>query len=483
MRFAPVLKVLGILIMLFSTSMLPPIGVAIFYGDGAHEAFVIGFLITLLCGFVCWLPFRGTIKDLKTRDGFLIVVLFWTVLSLFGAIPLMVSKQPMLSFTNAIFEAVSGFTTTGATVITGLDYLPHAILYYRQQFHFLGGMGIVVLAVAILPMLGIGGMQLYRAETPGPIKDTKLTPRLTGTAKILWLIYVGLILMCTVAFAVQGMSWFDALCESFSALSTGGFSNHDASFVYYNNPNIEICAIFFMILGATNFALHYQFFRTGRIGFYWRDAEFKAFIFILLMAGLLTAGTLTVYQVYPDLKTTLLKSFFTIVSMSSTTGAVDADFGNWPTYLPFLVMMMAGIGGCAGSTAGGIKIIRMLLVRRQCAREVHQLIHPKAVMPVRIGDQVLSPEITQAIWTFLTAYIVLFTVILMLMMADGVDVTTSFGATIAAISNSGAGIGQVSSSFLVLSDFSKWALIVGMLAGRLEIFSILVLFSMAYWRE
>jgi trk system potassium uptake protein TrkH len=230
--------------------MLPPILVATIYGDGAHEAFIVGFLITLLCGFACWLPFRKTTQDLKTRDGFLIVVLFWTVLSLFGSIPLMVSKQPMLSFTNAIFEAVSGLTTTGATVITGLDYLPHAILYYRQQFHFLGGMGIVVLAVAVLPMLGIGGMQLYRAETPGPIKDTKLTPRLTGTAKILWLIYVGLIVMCTVAFAVQGMNWFDALCESFSALSTGGFSNHDASYVFYDNPNIEICAMIFMILGA-----------------------------------------------------------------------------------------------------------------------------------------------------------------------------------------------------------------------------------------
>jgi trk system potassium uptake protein TrkH len=474
MRLAPVLQVLGILIMFFSISMLPPIGVAIFYGDGAHEAFVIGFFVTLLCGFLCWLPFRRSTKDLKTRDGFLIVTLFWTVLSLFGAIPFVVSKQPMLSFTNAIFEAVSGLTTTGATVITGLDYLPHAILFYRQQLHFLGGMGIVVLAVAVLPMLGIGGMQLYRAETPGPIKDNKLTPRLTGTAKALWLIYVGLIVMCTVAFAVQGMSWFDAVCES---------SNHDASYVYYDNANIEICSIIFMFLGATNFALHYQFFRYGRLGFYWKDAEFRAYIAILLSAGLITAATLTYYHIYPDIRTTLLKSFFTIVSMGSTTGSIDADFSNWPTYLPYLVMMMAAIGGCAGSTSGGMKVIRILLLRRQSVREVHQLIHPKAVIPVRIGDQVLSPEIIQAIWSFLTAFIVLSIAIIMVLLAQGNDINTAFGATIAAISNSGAGIGQVSTSFLGLSDISKWALVFGMLAGRLEIFSILVLFSIAYWRE
>lgn len=483
MRFAPVLQVLGILIMFFSTSMLPPIGVALYYGDGAHAAFIIGFMVTLLCGFLFWLPFRRSTKELKTRDGFLIVTLFWTVLSLFGAIPFMVSKQPMLSFTNAIFESVSGLTTTGATVITGLDYLPHAILYYRQQLHFLGGMGIVVLAVAVLPMLGIGGMQLYRAETPGPIKDNKLTPRLTGTAKALWLIYVGLIVMCTVAFAFQGMSWFDAICESFSAVSTGGFSNHDASFVFYDNAKIEICAIIFMILGGTNFALHYQFFRYGRLGFYWRDAEFRAYVMILGAAALLTTLTLTLYHVYPDIKTTLLKAFFTVISMGTTTGLMNAEFSNWPTYLPFLVMLMATIGGCAGSTSGGLKVIRILLLRRQSVREIHQLIHPRAVIPVRIGDQVISPEVIQAIWSFLTAFIVLFIAIILLLLAEGNDLATAFGATIAAISNSGAGIGQVSNSFLGLSDLSKWALVFGMLAGRLEIFSILVLFSMAYWRE
>lgn len=483
MRFAPILRVLGMLMMVFSATMLPPIAVAIFYGDGAHQAFVIGFLVTLLGGFLCWLPFRASTRDLKTRDGFLIVTLFWTVLSLFGAIPFVVSKQPMLGFTDAIFEAVSGLTTTGTTVITGLDYLPHAILYYRQQLHFLGGMGIIVLAVAILPMLGIGGMQLYRAETPGPVKDNKLTPRLTGTAKALWLIYVGLIVMCTVTFALQGMGLFDAVCESFSAISTGGFSNHDASYVFYDNTNIEICGMIFMILGGTNFALHYQFFRHGRLGFYWKDAEFRAFIGILFCVGALTTATLLYNEVYADVSTTLLKSFFTVVSMGTTTGAINADFSHWPTYLPFLVMLLAAIGGCAGSTTGGIKVIRLLLLRRQSVREVHQLIHPKAVIPVRIGDQVLSPEIIQAIWGFLTAYIALFIVILMVLLAQGNDVTTAFGATVAAISNSGAGIGAAANSFFDLSDVSKWALVFGMLAGRLEIFSILVLFSMTYWRE
>ncbi len=483
MRFAPVLKVLGILLMIFSTSMLPPIGVAIYYGDGAHAAFIVGFMMTFFSGLVCWLPFRQNKRDLKTRDGFLIVVLFWTVLSLFGAIPLLVAKELMLSFTNAIFESVSGLTTTGTTVITGLDYLPHAILYYRQQLHLLGGMGIVVLAVAILPMLGIGGMQLYRAEMPGPIKDNKLTPRLTGTAKMLWLLYVGLIVMCTVAFTVQGMGLFDAICESFSAVATGGFSNHDASYQYYGNSHINICGMIFMLLGATNFALHFQFFRTGRVGLYWKDEEFRAYALILLFGVALVTATLLYYNIYPDVKTTLLKSAFTVVSMGTTTGAVGADFSHWPTYLPFFVMLMAAIGGCAGSTSGGIKILRILLLRRQSVREIQQLIHPKGVIPVRMGGHVLAPEVIQAIWSFLTAFIVLFVVLVMMLLADGVDLTSAFGATIAAISNSGAAIGQVSGSFVGLSDFSKWALVFGMLAGRLEIFSILVLFSMAYWRE
>ncbi len=483
MRFAIILKLLGVLLMIFSTFMLPPIFVAVFYGDGATHAFITGFIATFLVGLMCWWPFRHYVREMKTRDGFLIVVLFWTVLSGFGALPFLIASDPHIALTDAIFESVSGLTTTGASVFSGLDYFPHALLYYRAQLHFLGGMGIIVLAVAILPMLGIGGMQLYRAETPGPIKDSKLTPRITGTAKALWLIYVGLIIMCTVGLWVQGMSWFDAICESFSIISTGGFSNHDASFLYYNNHNIEVWAMIFMVMGATNFSLHYQFFRHGHLKLYWKDQEFKSYLKIIAVITVIVAATLYHYQIYEDIQTILMKSIFMVVSLSSTTGLFNADFSAWPTFLPFLLMIIALIGGCAGSTSGGIKVIRGLLLAKQSHREIHLLIHPKAVIPVKMGDQVLSPKVIQSIWGFLAVFVLLFILLVLLLLADGVDITTAFGAGVAAISNTGAGIGQVSQTFANLSVFSKWILIFGMVAGRLEIFSLLVIFSRAYWRE
>ncbi|MDQ2993543.1 MAG: TrkH family potassium uptake protein [Pseudomonadota bacterium] len=483
MRFAIILKLLGILLMIFSTFMLPPIFVSLYYGDGATHAFVTGFIATFSVGLLCWWPFRQYVKEMKTRDGFLIVVLFWTVLSAFGAIPFFIATDPQIGLSDAIFESVSGLTTTGATVLSGLDYFPHAMLYYRAQLHFLGGMGIIVLAVAILPMLGIGGMQLYRAESPGPIKDTKLTPRITGTAKALWLIYVGLIIMCAVGLWVQGMSWFDAICESFSIVSTGGFSNHDASFLYYNNHNIDLWAIIFMIMGATNFSLHYQFFRHGHIGLYWKDQEFRNYLGILAVVSIIIAITLYRYEVYPDIETTLIKTVFTVVSLSSTSGFFNADYSNWPTFIPYLLMIVAIIGGCAASTSGGIKVIRAMLLRKQSVREIHLLIHPKAVIPIKIGDNVLSPKVIQSIWGYLGVFILLFIVLVLLLLADGIDITTAFGSVAAAMSNSGAAIGQVSQTFANLSAFSKWILIFGMVAGRLEIFSLLVIFSRAYWRE
>jgi len=289
--------------------------------------------------------------------------------------------------------------------------------------------------------------------------------------------------MCAAGLWVQGMSWFDAICESFSIISTGGFSNHDASFLYYDNRNIDIWAMIFMVMGATNFSLHYQFFRHGHLKLYWKDQEFKSYLKIIAVITIVVAVTLYHYHVYEDIQTILMKSIFMVVSLSSTTGLFNADFSAWPTFLPFLLMIIAMIGGCAGSTSGGMKVIRGLVLSKQSHREIHLLIHPKAVIPVKIGQSVLSPKVIQSIWGFLAVFVLLFILLVLLLLADGVDITTAFGASVAAISNTGASIGQVSQTFAHLSVFSKWILIFGMVAGRLEIFSLLVIFSRAYWRE
>lgn len=469
--------------MLFSGAMIPPLFVAIGYEDGGIVAFLIAFLLTLLTGFLMWLPCRQFEKELRVRDGFLVVILFWTVLSSFATLPFILSHIKGVSLTDAFFESVSGLTATGTNVITGLDFLPHALAYYRQQLQFLGGMGIIVLAVAILPMLGIGGMSLYKAETPGPVKDNKLTPRLAQTAKALWYIYVGLTVSCILSFHVAGLDWFDAVGESFSVVATGGFALHDTSFQYYNNVNLDMLAIPFMILGGANFGLHYSFLRYGRINVYWQDIEFKAYIGILTIASMIVVVTLVMHNTYPDIKTAMLKGIFIVVSLMTTTGMKNADFASWPTFLPFLIMALALVGGCAASTSGGIKVVRAILLQKQAAREIKLLIHPKAVLPIKMGDHVLPDRVIQSIWGFMGIFVAFFVVLMILLMASGLDYLTAFGSAAVCLSNAGAGIGGVAKNFDQINDAAKWILIFTMLAGRLEIFSLLVLFSPTFWRD
>lgn len=482
MEYKAILRILGVLLMLFSFAMLPPWAVSVWYVDGGTYEFTVTFLVTFLTGLVSFLINRNQKKDLRNRDGFLIVILFYTVLSLFGSIPFIIGDDPHVHLTDAIFEAVSGLTATGTNVLTGLDTLPHSILFYRQQLQFLGGMGIIVLALAILPMLGIGGMSLYRAETPGPVKDTKLTPRLTETAKALWYIYVGLVACCAISLHLSGLPWFYAIGESFSLLSTGGFSMHDSSFMFYKNINAEIIAIFFMILGGTNFGLHYQFLRNKRLHIYWQDPEFRAYIFILFITVIIVAFGLYFHHTY-DAKNSLLNSSFTVVSLATTTGMKNTDFSLWPTFLPYLIMTVAIIGGCGASTSGGIKVIRFLLLERQVMREIKQLIHPKAVLPIKIGDQILSDHVVNAIWGFLGVFVGMFVFLVLLLLATGLDIATAFGAVAACLSNAGAGIGGIANNFAHINVFSKWVLIFTMLAGRLEIFSLLVLFAPSFWKD
>lgn len=483
MRFAVIFRILGVFLMLFSLSMLPPIGVAIAYRDGTAAPFIASFSLTFITGFILWLPFRKVSKDLKIRDGFLVVVLFWSVLGFFGALPFVLSHHPHLALSDAIFESVSGITTTGATVLIGLDHLPQAILYYRQQLQFLGGMGIVVLAVAILPMLGIGGMQLYRAEIPGPSKDNKLTPRIAESAQALWYIYVGLTVACTLAYWVAGMDFFEALGESFGTTSTGGFSMHDDSFSHYKNPLINVIAIFFMILGSTNFALHFYALQRRNFAGYWQDYEFRTYIALLLGSSLVTALVLIAYQTYATPAIAISKAVFNAVSLGTNTGFTSAPFQSWPSFLPFMLMILTMIGGCAASTSGGIKIIRVFIMFKQGLREIGRLIHPKAVLAVKFGRHSLSESVLHSIWSFIAAFTVLFILLIMVLMATGMNLETAFGALVACLANAGVGLGDVANNFSGTDNMAKWALIFAMLAGRLEIFTVVVLLTPAFWKK
>lgn len=482
MRLPVIAKVLGLLMMLFSLTMLPPLGISLLYDDGQWQRFANGLLMVMFGGLVVWLPFRNVAGDLRVRDGFLITTLFWVVLSVAGSIPFYLSNNAPYTYIDSLFEAVSGLTTTGATVITGIDSLPESMLWYRQQLQWLGGMGIIVLAVAILPMLGIGGMQLYRAEVPGPVKDNKLTPRIGETAKALWYIYVALTVVCAVAYWAAGMSWFDAIGHSFSTIAIGGFSTHDASIGYFNSPLIEMIAVVFMIISGANFALHFMAFRQRSLRAYWQDSEFR-FYFSVLGVVALVAVLVLIYTATLDPMSAITKGIFEVVSIATTTGFSAADFSQWPLMLPFLLFVLAFMGGCAGSTGGGMKVMRVLLIYRQGSREIKRLLHPNAVIPVKLGNRPVSDRVLQAVWGFFSVYMFMFVAMLIILLATGLDQVTAWTAVAAAINNLGPGLGEVAYHYGNINDVAKWVLCFAMLLGRLEVFTLLVLLTPAFWRR
>lgn len=484
MQLTAIQRILGLLLMLFSTTMLPPSLVSAIYGDGFHLSFLQAFALTFATGIIMWLPVHRIRKELRLRDGFVVVVLFWTVLGLFGALPFVIGAEPNLSITDAVFESISGLTTTGATVITGLDSLPHSLLFYRQQLQWLGGMGIIVLAVAILPMLGIGGMQLYRAETPGPMKDNKLTPRITETAKALWYIYLGLTVSCTVAYWLAGMSFFDAVGHAFSTVAIGGFSTHDASMGYFQNmPLIELIAIIFMLLSGINFALHFLAWRGMNLTPYLHDAEFKTYITVLGIISVITTFYLHMNATFDDFSHSLLHGVFQVVSIGTTTGFTTSNYALWPGFLPVLLLFASFIGGCAGSTGGGMKVIRFLLLLKQGMREINRLVHPNAVIPIKIGGKPLPERVIDSVWGFFATYVAIFSLILLLLMFSGLDQVTAFSAVAATMNNLGPGLGDVALNYASLPAIAKWGLCFAMLLGRLEIFTLLVLLTPAFWRK
>ncbi|MDB4260634.1 TrkH family potassium uptake protein [Porticoccaceae bacterium] len=475
-------RILGLLLMIFSLTMLPPILVAVLYGETTSSTFAIAFGITLAVGLVFWLPSKQVNADMRTRDGFLITVCFWLVLSTFGALPLMLTEALNLSFINALFESVSGLTTTGATVISGLDDLPKSILYYRQQLQWLGGIGIVVIAVAILPMLGVGGMQLYRTETPGPMKDSKLTPRIRETANVLFKIYLALTAVCALAYWLAGMSGFDAISHSFSTVSIGGFSTHDASIGFFDSSAIMAICAFFMVISGINFALHFHVWHDRKISHYWSDPEARMYIYLLIGGVAITCLYLYYSGTY-GWSESIRQGGFHLISIMTTTGFTTDNFSAWPTFLPFFLVFLSFFGACAGSTGGGIKIGRMLILGQQCIREIYRLVHPNALLPIKIQNRRIPSRVADAIWAFFGAYLAIFYLMVLLLLASGLDYVTAWSATAASLNNLGPGLGEVAINFADLNGFAKWVLCWGMLLGRLEIFTLLVLFTPTFWKN
>lgn len=484
MHASIIIKILGLLLMLFSVlGNFPSILVSYIYKDGTADAFINSFLVIFAIGFVLWLFTARTHKELGNKDGFLIVTLFWAVLGTAGCLPFIFSQTLQMSFTDAVFESMSGLTTTGATVITGLDALPKSLLFYRQQLQWLGGMGIIVLAMALLPMLGIGGMQLYRAESPGPVKDNKLVPRLAETAKALWYIYLTLTIICAAAYWLVGMNLFDAISHSFTTVAIGGFSTHDSSMGYFNSPAVDAVAIVFMFIAGINFALHFTAWQRRTISQYLSDPEFRFYSFILFSVSVVTVLVLYFSATYSSFFESIVKGVFQAVSIATTTGFTTADFSAWPLFLPYMLLYAAIIGACAGSTGGGMKVIRILLIFKQGFREVQRLIHPKAVIPIKLGRNPVPDRIIDSVWGFFAVYVMVFMVMLLALLATGLDIITAFSAVGACINNLGPGLENVSLTYGYLPATAKWILCLAMLLGRLEVFTLLVLFTPMFWRR
>ncbi len=477
------LYMIGVLMIMFSATMLPPMAVAWWYdGYDVVMPFVQAMGVMLALGLLCWLPVSRFKPDLRNRDGFVVVVAFWFLLSLIGALPFTLSDNPHVPFVDAVFETVSGLTTTGGTVLSGLDTLPKAILYYRAQLNFLGGMGIVVLAVALLPMLGVGGMQLYKAETPGPMKDEKLTPRITETAKNLWFIYVGLNVLCTLSFWAAGMNFFDAICHSFATLALGGFSTHDASIGYFNSPAIELVAGFFSLVAAVNFALFFLAWRARSLMAIFRDAEFR--FCMVVMGGIIATTCLFLYfsGKFPAWES-FYHGFFQAASVITDNGLATIGYpADWPIFVPLLLLLGSFFGGCVGSTCGGIKAIRFLLLYKQSVREARLLIRPYAQIAVKLGNHAIPDRVMQAVWGFYYLYIFSYCFFSLALTATGVDMVTAFGTTAGCLNNMGIGLGATAGGFGPLTDTATWLMSLAMLVGRLEVFPLLLLFLPDFWK-
>jgi len=482
-RYYPVVRVLSLVIFMFGMTMLVPLLLSWFMHDGAESAFDEAFLLTVGTGFGLWWVTRREVRDLTIRDGFLMVALVWTVLPVYAALPLVLQLDA--SFTDAYFEAVSGLTTTGATVFVGLDDLPVSINFWRTQLVWLGGMGLIVLAVAILPLLGIGGRQMFKAETPGPMKDSKMTPRMAETAKGLWFVYVLISIACALGYYWAGMTGLDAIMHMFTTMGLGGFSSHDASFGFFDSPAIEAVSIAFMLIAGCNFATHFLVVSQRSFRPYAADPEAGWFLLVTIGSVIGIAVFLDVHEVYPTFVDALRYSAFNVVSIATTTGFANTDYALWPFFAPLWMLFLCSFATSAGSTGGGIKMIRAIVLYKQVYRELARAMHPNAVHPIKIGNSVVPQNILFAVLAFGFIYMVCIVSMTLLLSFTGLEIITALSAVIASINNTGPGLGEVgpANNFAGLTDFQTWVCTIAMLLGRLEIFTLLVVLTPAFWRK
>jgi len=483
MQLSIVAKTIGLLLMVFSFAQLPPLIIDLIYSEGEYLSFLYSFALTVLGGFVLWRPFKSVKKDFRLREGVLIVVCFWIVLSLFGTLPFLITDSiSNLSFSDAFFESMSGLTTTGATVLSQLDELPKSILFYRQQLQWLGGMGIIVLAVAVLPLLGVGGMELYHAESSGISKE-RLTPKLRNTAIALWKIYLSLTVLCALGYFLSGMSIFDAVSHSFSTVAIGGFSTHDSSIGYFNSAAIESIAMVFMFLAGINFSLHFVAWNNRSLIDYIKDSEFKTYSMVLICSSIIVITVLSLNGQYESSIETVRHSLFQTISIATTTGFTSQNYSSWPAAIPVFLIMMSFIGACVGSTGGGIKVVRILVMFRLGMKEIHKFIRPNAQVSVKLNKSSINEKALVSVLGFFSLYAISFFLILMLLMFAGLDQVTAYSATAATMNNLGPGLGDVAQNYGSVGEAAKWILSFSMLIGRLEVLTIIAIFHRAFWRQ
>jgi trk system potassium uptake protein len=484
MQVLAIIALVGRLTVLFALLMLVPLGFTWFDQGRAREPFIQALLITLGIGLLLSLVTRRFRRELQPRDGFLLVGTTWLMLPAFGALPLLLAV-PGMSVTDAYFEAASGFTATGATVMTGLDALPLAVNVWRCFMMLVGGLGIIVLAVAILPLLGVGGSQLFKAESAGPMKDQKLTPRIAETARGLWAVYFGFALACFFAYRWAGMSWSDAFMHMCSTVSLGGFSSHDLSFGFWNSPLIEAVAIVFMLLSGVNVLLYFMVWRQRSLRPLWRDVEARSFLLVLAGTVALISLYLTANHAYADFGSAFRHTVFHVVSVATTAGFATYNYAQWPLFAPMLMILLGCFATCAGSTGGGIKMVRMLLLLKQSRRELVRIVHPNVVNPVVLGGAQVGQKVMQSVIAFMMIYGATLVTLTMLLLFSGLEPVTAFTAVIACVNNIGPGLGEVGPAvnYQGLNDFQTWVCTLAMVLGRLELLSVLVLFTPQFWRR
>lgn len=484
-RLFSLARIFGLMLMIFSASYILPILTAWIFNDGTMPLFIRDLILTFTLGGTLWLLAKDYARELKAKDGFILVLLTWGGMAGISALPLM-SYLPGLSFTDAYFEAMSGLSTTGATVLEGLDYLPPAINLWRHELHWIGGMGIIVMAVAILPILGVGGRQVFMSETPGPMKDSKLTPRIAETASNLWVIYAGLTVACIISLKLVGMNWFDAICHAFSTLGLGGFSTHDANISYFDSPAIEGVLMVFMLLSGMNFATHFLAMRNRSFNPYKYDVEAKPYLTLIFVSCMGVALFLVLRGVYPDFLTALRNAAFNVISMATDCGFTSVDFGQWPIFAPLWMLFLACITASTGSTGGGIKMMRTLILAKQSLVQMFLLNHPTAVHPLKLGRMIVNSNIQLSVLGFIFVYFMSIVLLTFVLIVSGMDFISALSAIVSCLNNTGPallGQGRPLSNFAELNDLQIWVCTLAMYLGRMEIFTVLILFTPAFWRK